>query len=152
LKLSGPVAQPVLENVTYDEMGAFAIRQKARIALDVLKEQQAAAERQDEAQQEEQEQAVTQAVQDEANPSKYAPNGLTMELVAQALLPVRDQLIACLKGAPKPTFQARTLMVVEDGKVLSVSILPAELHTCLEPLIKAQPFPKTKSAKREQIT
>src|SRR5262249_8477473 len=102
--------------------------------------------------QQQEEQEVTQAVKEEANPSKFAPPGLTMELVAQALLPVRDQLIACLKSAPKPTFQARALIVVEDGQVQMVSILPAELQGCLEPLIKAQPFPKTKSAKREQVS
>jgi outer membrane protein assembly factor BamB len=152
LKLSGPVAQPVLETVTFDEMGAFSVRQKARIALDTLKEQQATAEREDEAREQQQEQEVSQAVQDEGNPEKYAPNGLTMELVSQALLPVRDQLLACLKSQPKPMFQARALLVVEDGKVLMVSILPADLQTCLEPLIKAQPFPRTKSAKREQIS
>jgi outer membrane protein assembly factor BamB len=152
LKLSGPVAQPVLEKVTYDELGSFSVRQKARIALDTLKEQQAAAERQDEAREQQQEQEVTQAVQETGNPDKFAPPGLTMELVAQALLPVRDQLLACLKAQPKPTFQARTLLVVEDGKVLMVSVLPGELQSCLEPLIKAQPFPKTKSAKREQIS
>jgi hypothetical protein len=33
-----------------------------------------------------------------------------------------------------------------------VSVLPAELQGCLEPLIKAQPFPRTKSAKREQVS
>jgi hypothetical protein len=91
-------------------------------------------------------------VQEEANPEKYEPNGLTMELVAQALLPVHDQLLACLKAAPKPTFQARTLIMVEDGKVLMVSVLPAELQGCIEPLIKAQTFPRTKSAKREQVS
>ena len=69
LKLSGPVAQPVLENVTYDELGAFSVRQKARIVLDTLKEQQAAAERQDEAREEQQEQEVTQAVQDAEQPT-----------------------------------------------------------------------------------
>jgi hypothetical protein len=151
VKLSGPVAQPVLESITFDELGAFTVRQKAKAALDVLVAQQTAAEKKDEAAQDAQsEQAARET--EAADPSKFAPMSLTLELVDATLLPVHDQLSACLVKASKPTFQARVLLVVENGQVLMVSVLPSELRTCVEPLIRSQPFPKTKSAKRDQLT
>ncbi len=152
VKLSGPVAQPVLEAITYDELGVYSVRQKAKAALDVLAAQQAAAEKKDEAAQQAQAEQVAQEVDTAADPSKYAPLNLTLGLVDQTLLPVHDQLIACLANAKKPTFQARVLLVVEDGKLLMVSVLPSELQGCVEPLIRSQTFPKTKSAKRDQIS
>jgi hypothetical protein len=152
IKLSGPVAKPVLESVTYDEIGTFAVRQKARVALDILTEQQSAAERQDEAQQQQQEQQVSAEVQEAGPSGKYAPTNLTLELVSEALLPVRDQLLACLSNSKPQQFQARILLVIEDGNVLMTSVLPATLDGCLSPLIKNQKMPQTKSAKREQFT
>jgi hypothetical protein len=152
LKLSGPVAKPVLEAVTYDELGAFAVRQKARVALDLLNEQQAAAERQDQAEQEKKEQQVTEEVKQQAESPSNMPSHLTLDLVAQALLPVRDQLLSCLSNAKPQQFQARVLIAVEDGNVLSTSVLPATLQSCIDPLVKSQKLPRTQSAKREQFT
>ncbi|MFI5306748.1 MAG: hypothetical protein ACHQ53_05315 [Polyangiales bacterium] len=151
VKLSGPVVQPVLEAVTYDELGAYTVRQKARAALDGLAAQQAAAEKKEEAGQQAQEQVAAQETE-AADPSKYAPTSLTLELIDATLLPVRDQLLACLNAGPNKAFQARVLLAVEDGKVLMVSVLQKDLQACIEPLIRSQPFPKTKSAKREQLT
>jgi len=36
--------------------------------------------------------------------------------------------------------------------VRMVSVLPAELQGCVEPLVRAQKFPKTRSVKSEQIS
>jgi hypothetical protein len=43
-------------------------------------------------------------------------------------------------------------MVVEDGAVLMVSVVPAELQSCVEPLVLPQPFPKTRFPKKERLT
>ena len=148
--LSGPVAQPMLESVTFDELGANSVRLKAKAELDLLLEQQAAAQKSDEARKAGEEQTVKQ--EEAAAPEKFAPTHLTTDLVNQALLPVRDQLVACLKGASKPTFQARVVIAVEEGAVKMVSTLPAELQACVEPLVKAQAFPRTKMPKLERVT
>jgi outer membrane protein assembly factor BamB len=151
IKLNGPVAQPVLESVVDDELGGFSIRQKARIALDALAAQQVAAEKKDEEQQTADERRLAKEAEG-ANPAKFAPMTLTTQLVDQTLLPVHDQLQDCLKKQPKPTFQARVLLVVEDGEIQLVSVLPQELQGCIEPLIRSQKFPKTRIAKREQLS
>jgi hypothetical protein len=67
-------------------------------------------------------------------------------------LPVRDQLLSCLSNAKPQQFQARVLIAVEDGNVLSTSVLPATLQSCIDPLVKSQKLPRTQSAKREQFT
>jgi hypothetical protein len=150
VKLQGPVAKPPLEEVMYDELGAYTVRQKARTAVDGLAALEKAAQLSDEAAQAQQEQAAV-AEEAAANPDAYLPTHLTTELIEGALLPVRDPLRACLSGAAKPTFQARVVLVVEDGKVLMVSVLPPELQACIEPLVRAQPFPRTKFAKQERL-
>jgi outer membrane protein assembly factor BamB len=152
VKLSGPVALPVLEAVTYDGLGSYSIRQKARVALDGLAAQQEAAQKSDEAAQVEQEQQVAAETQAATEPEKFLPTHLTSDLISEALLPVRDQLRNCLGQAAKPTFQARVVLVLEDGQVRMVSVLPAELQGCVEPLVRAQKFPSTRTVKTEQIS
>jgi outer membrane protein assembly factor BamB len=152
VKLSGPVALPVLESVTYDGLGAYTVRQQARVALDALAAQQEAAQKSDEAKQAEQEQQVAAETQAEADPERFLPTHLTVDMIGEALLPVRDQLRACLTNAAKPTFQARVILVLEEGQALMVSVLPAELQGCVEPLVRAQKFPRTRLAKRDQVS
>jgi outer membrane protein assembly factor BamB len=152
VKLNGPVAMPVLEAVTYDGLGTYSVRQKARVALDGLAAQQEAAQKRDEAAQVEQEQQVAAETQTAADPEQSLPTHLTNDLISEALLPVRDQLRNCLGAAAKPTFQARIVLVLEDAQVRMVSVLPAELQGCVEPLVRAQTFPKTRSVKSEQIS
>ena len=151
LKLSGPVSRPTLLAVTEDGLGVNSVRLKAQAALNTLDEQQAAAEKSDEARasaQEEQavEEAETEAAQQEE------PTHFTTAMIAEALLPVRDQLKACLANAAKPTYQARVVIVIEETKPMMVSVLPAELQACVEPLVMSQKFPRTKLPKAERVT
>ena len=153
VKLSGPVAIPVLENVAYDELGSFVVRQKARIALGMLQEQQRAAEASEAKDQRQQEaDAAAEPRKPAPNPADFRPTHLTTELVNNALLPVRDELQGCLKKAPKPVYQSRVVLVVEDGQVLMVSVLPKELQGCVEPLVRSQQFPRTRNIKKERLT
>jgi len=140
----------VLEAVTYDALGANSVRLKAKAELDLLLAQQAAAQKSDEARQAEQDQTVQQEAAPE--PEKYAPTHLTTDLIAQSLLPVRDQLAGCLVNASTPLFQARVVIAIEEGSVKMVSTLPAEIQGCVEPLVKAQTFPRTKMPKLERVT
>jgi hypothetical protein len=72
--------------------------------------------------------------------------------VKEVLLPVRDKLQTCIQEAKPETFQARAVLVIEDGQLLMVSILPEHLQACIEPLIRSQAFPTTKISKRERIS
>lgn len=148
--LSGPVAADVLEQVAYDELGVFGVRERARIALDTLKAQTEAAQAREGNEQTSQEQQAAESSESMKAPA--VPERLTLGVVDQVLLPARDQLSRCLKNATPAAFQARVLLVVEQGKVLAVSVLPEGLQACIEPLIRAQTFPATDSAVREQVT
>lgn len=150
VKLSGPVAQPTLEAVMYDEMGVYAVRDKAREAVDGLNALQASAQKTDEQQQVDQEHTVATEIAADGR-SKFLPRHLSLQLIDEALLPVRDALRDCLTKAPKPTYQARIVLVVEDGKVNMVSVLPAELQACIEPLVRGQAFARTESGQRESL-
>ena len=152
LKLSGPVARPALEAVSGDALGLNSVRLKAQDALDTLDAQQAAAEKSDEARATEQEAQAVEETAAEAAAAQEDPTHLTTAMNSQSLLPVRDQLKACLAQAQKPTFQARVVIVVEETKPVMVSVLPAELQACVEPLVKAQTFPRTKLPKTERVT
>jgi hypothetical protein len=150
VKLSGPVAQPALEAVMFDELGVYAVRDKAREAVDGLKALQAAAEKTDEQQQVAQEQTVATEIAADGR-SKFLPRHLSLQLIDEALLPVRDALRDCLAKAAKPTYQARIVLVVQDGKVQMVSVLPADVQTCIEPLVRSQAFARTESGQRESL-
>jgi len=153
-KLEGQAAVPALEVVLNDELATYSVRQQAREVLDALK-----AEAEAEAAKKAAEEAAKNAPPEEAAPpaaltpvdSEAAmPTHLTTELLEQALLPVRDQLQACVANDNK--FQARAVLVIEDGAVLMVSVLPANLQKCIEPLIRGQQFPKTRFPKKERVT
>jgi hypothetical protein len=49
-------------------------------------------------------------------------------------------------------FQARVVLVVEDGQTLMVSVLPEQLQSCIEPLVRSQTFPVTQTSQRERVS
>lgn len=152
-KLESQAAVPALQTVANDELGVYSVRQKAIEVLNAL-----AAEATAEAAKKAAEEAAKDAPPEEpsvpaATPApseEQMPTHLTTELLEQALLPVRDQLQECIAKVNK--FQARAVIVIEDGAVLMVSVLPAELQGCVEPLIRTQTFAKTRFPKKERVT
>lgn len=151
-KLEGQAAVPALRAVANDGLGTSSVRNKAIEVLNTLE-----AEAQAEAAKKAAEEAAKDAPPEEPappaatpEPTVEEPTHLTTELLDQALLPMRDKLQACVANAGK--FQARAVLVIEDGKVLMVSVLPAELQSCVEPLIRATEFAKTKFLKKERVT
>jgi hypothetical protein len=48
--------------------------------------------------------------------------------------------------------QARLLLVIEDGRAKTISVLPADLQACIEPLVRSQEFPKTLRGTPERLT
>ena len=147
LRLQGAGARSVLSLVADDPLSADAARAAAQKVLTVLDEQQKSGE---------QGQAAAQADAAPAEPAKpeapKAPAHITVDIIRQALLPVHDPLQACIRNAQPEAFQARVVLVVEDGQVLMVSVLPEHLQSCIEPLVRSQPFPLTQLSQRDRVT
>jgi hypothetical protein len=149
VRLQGEAARDTLSKVVADPLSAGSVQQSARKALTQLDEQARAGEKNPEA-----EQLAAQRAAEPAKPEPARPPAhITVDLINQALLPVHDKLQACLRDAkPDAAFQARVVLVVEDGQLLMVSVLPEPLQSCIEPLIRSQPFPLTQLSQRERIS
>lgn len=148
--LLGAAAKEPLEQVANDNLCAFGVREKARIELEKLAEAAAAKAKAEE-------KPKVEGEAEEAPPPKpkppvrEKPAHVTSTVVSRVLLPVRDQLQACLTGGVKKHFQARIVLVVEDGALLMVSVLPKELQTCIEPLLRSAQYPTTKLSRRDTV-
>jgi outer membrane protein assembly factor BamB len=150
-KLEGQAAREPLTLVMNDPLGSDIVRERAQKALASLDEQTQASEKDPEAQQLAAQQAAEQQAA-EANKPPPPPQYTSADVIAKALLPVRDQIQACIKSAKPDLFQARLLIMVEDGQVLMVTVTPQQLQTCIEPLVRAQNFPRPQISKREQVS
>ena len=149
VKLQGEGAREVLAKVANDSLGIGSVLNAARKALAQLDEQAKATEKSPEAEQ----LAAQRETEAAATPEPpRAPAHITVDIVKQALLPVHDQLQACIRGAQPEAFQARVILVIEDGQVLMVSVLPEHLQSCIEPLIRPQSFPLTQASQRETVS
>ena len=147
-RLQGAAARPALLRVAEDPLSADAARAAAQKVLVTLDEQQQKGS--------EQAQNADQAEAKPAEPAKpaapKAPAHITPDIIRQALLPVHDPLQKCIKDAKPDVFQVRVVLVVEDGQVLMVSVLPEQLQGCIEPLVRSQPFPLTQLSQRDRVT
>jgi outer membrane protein assembly factor BamB len=151
VKLQGAEAKQLLTAVADDGMSADSVRdaaQKSLLALDgaAAGANQATAEAQPTAAEGE------EAGKADAKPETKAPAHITVDIIKQVLLPVHDPLQACIRNAQPEAFQARVVLVVEDGQVLMVSVLPEQLQSCIEPLVRSQTFPLTHLSQRDRVT
>jgi outer membrane protein assembly factor BamB len=150
-KLLGQGAREPLTPIVGDPLGTDLVRDRAAKALAALDEAQQASETDPEAQALAAQQAVEQQ-EAEANKPPPPPKYTSDDVVAQALLPVRDQLQTCIKSAKPDLFQARLVLMVEDGQVLMVTVTPEQLQSCIEPLVRSQNFPRPQISKRERVS
>jgi outer membrane protein assembly factor BamB len=148
--LEGPAAIAVLEQVMGDAMGSLSVRQRARAELEKLQAIVAAEAAKAEAAKNPTPETVPNVVPVE--PETLLPTHLSTDLINAALLPVRDKLQACLTAEGRNLFQARAVLVIEEGAVLMVSVMPSELQSCVEPLVRSQKFPQTRYPKKERLT
>lgn len=150
VKLQGPAARELLTSVANDGLSADTARDAALRALDSL---DAAAAGAQPAAPEAQPAAAGDGEQGQKPADEpKAPAHITVDIVKQVLLPVHDQLQACIKSAKPEAFQARVVIAVEDGQVLMVSVLPEHLQSCIEPLVRSQTFPLTHLSQRDRVT
>lgn len=156
VQLQGAEAKPLLTEIAADGLGAETARDAATQALASL-EPSADEAPSDSADNAQAQAAATSGEAEAAPPSETpdkpkAPEHITVDVVKQALLPVHDPLQACIRDANPPAFQARVVLVVEDGQVLMVSVLPAHLQSCIEPLVRSQTFPLTHLSQQDRVT
>jgi outer membrane protein assembly factor BamB len=150
-KLEGQGAREALTLVINDPLGAELVRDRAQRALAALDEQNTAAEKDPEAEKLAAEQAAEKEAA-EANKPPPPPQYTSVDVIAKTLLPVRDQIQTCIKSAKPDQFQARLLIMVEDGQLLMVTVTPSQLQSCIEPLVRSQNFPRPQISKREQVS
>jgi outer membrane protein assembly factor BamB len=154
LRLQGPEVKPLLTAINEDGLTTDGVRDaasKVLSGLDAGAAGQAAQATADAAQpaagDAEGEQAKAQAPQEPQPPAH-----ITVDIIKKTLLPVHDPLQGCIRNAQPEAFQARVVLVVEDGQVLMVSVLPEHLQSCIEPLVRSQPFPLTHLSQRDRVT
>jgi hypothetical protein len=74
------------------------------------------------------------------------PPRLTMERIAQAMEPVREELRACLRGLSSVPSQVRiTFRYDHEGMITSPSVTPPELTACVLPIISLVRLPRSQS-------
>ena len=147
-KLQGAEAQSVLEPIANDSLASDAVRAAAAQALAQLapkEEPDAAGENA------EQKPAASEepAEEVEAGP----PEHRNASHVEQALRPVAPKLTECVRAHPKRPNSARlTVVLAGNGDVLAVETLPADLKSCMQPLVLSVPFPANKYGNRETLS
>lgn len=75
------------------------------------------------------------------------PVSVTSEMSERVLAPVAARLHRCLDrpGAADPFPSARVVLMLNDeGAIQRVSVTPAELQACVEPLVRTRTFPRTR--------
>lgn len=80
-------------------------------------------------------------------PDETLPVALDSELIETALAPVSARLLRCLDrpGDADPYPSARIMIMVDDdGAIQTVSVTPADLQGCVEPLVRTRSMPRTR--------
>jgi len=155
VKLQGPASKELLTSIANDGLTADIARDAAQKALASLDAAAAGAEpaaQAGAAQPTAADGEAVDAAKQQAEDQPKAPAHITVDIIKQVLLPVHDPLQACIKNAQPETFQARVVLVVEDGQVLMVSVVPEHLQNCIEPLVRSQTFPLTHLSQRDRVT
>jgi hypothetical protein len=87
-----------------------------------------------------------------ASKANAPPARLTAEHLASALSKVREPISECIRNDPAHPASARLTVVVEnDGRIVSAQTLPASLTPCVAPIVKQLTLPATKYAKRDTL-
>lgn len=148
VRLQGEGARATLAKIAADPLGIDTTLAAARKGLTDLDERAKAGEQAQVAAATPEQPADAVAKPEEPK----SPKHITVEIIRQVLLPVHDPLKACVATAKPDVFQARAVLVVEDGQVLMVSVLPEQLQNCIEPLIRSQQFPLTQLSQKDRVT
>jgi outer membrane protein assembly factor BamB len=158
VKLQGPASKDLLTRIADDGLSADTAREASQKALASLDAAAAGAQPAQAAADGTQPQSAAAAGEGAGAATEQTPQQpqppphITVDIIKQVLLPVHDSLQTCIKSAKPDVFQARVVLVVEDGQVLMVSVLPEQLQSCIEPLVRSQTFPLTHLSQRDRVT
>ncbi|MEM9187859.1 MAG: PQQ-binding-like beta-propeller repeat protein [Myxococcota bacterium] len=142
--LQGEDARETLEGVIADPMGIPEVRGLCREALAAFD-----APTEEEAEEETAESEETA----EGEPDDGRVERMTSAIVSRVLSPVADQLSACVRNAPGHPMSARLVLAFDgNGNVDTVSVVPATMQACVEPLIRSQTFPANRRARPERLS
>jgi outer membrane protein assembly factor BamB len=151
VSLSGPAAVEILTEIAGDALGNTAVRHRARQALQAIEKAKEEAEKSEAERQAAMQKEAAAQQEVAAKPQAPLEQFLSKAAIEKTLEPVSDKLQACLaKDSNKPR-SAVLLMVIHRGDIMSIHVQPASLQGCIEPLVRSQKFPITKTAK-ERIT
>jgi hypothetical protein len=145
--LAGPASQDLLRKVIDDPMSMAPAREAAQRALAALTAPPPTPSPAEAT-------GGAPAVADAQGPPADAPRParMTLAIVRQVLAPIDADLRACLVQPGRAFPQARVVLAIEpSGALHTVSVHPADLQSCLEPLIRSRTFPATRSPRRETI-
>jgi hypothetical protein len=153
--LSGPVAADALREIAADPLGADLVRARASRALSTLAQQSQQAEQADAQGQADQQREANEAGQttEVRPPPGERPDQLDAAIVGRVLEPVAADLRNCLRNDARHPGSARVLIATDgEGAIQMISVTPPYLQACVEPLVRAQTFPGTRRATRQQVT
>ncbi|UJR82333.1 PQQ-binding-like beta-propeller repeat protein [Sandaracinus amylolyticus] len=86
----------------------------------------------------------------EPEPAADLPEAVTTEMTDAVMAPVQARLRACLEraeGDPLPSARI-AVMIDEAGAIQTVSVTPADLQSCVEPLVRPRTFPRTRRGRQ----
>ncbi|MBX3248199.1 MAG: PQQ-binding-like beta-propeller repeat protein [Myxococcales bacterium] len=143
VRLQGPAAEETLREVQRDELAPEAVRGLMGQALSMLEEPA-----------EEAPPSVEATDADDDAPAASGAPGLPPHTSAQAveaaLADAMGPLRACLGGANAAS--ARLVLDLRgDGTLLGVTVAPATLQECIEPLVRSAQFLGNRRNAREQV-
>lgn len=86
----------------------------------------------------------------EPPPEPALPPLVTREMLDELLAPVQQRLVRCLeREGADPLPSARILVMLDDQSAIqTVSVTPAELQPCAEPLVRTRTFPRTRQGRQ----
>lgn len=150
-ELRGQDAFETLRWVANDPMATPAVRERMAIALAPLEHERRAAEAA-EARAENEDTEADDPEEASTSDEPRRPEHFTDGLLARILGPVEDELLACLTATGKRYASARVVLVVEDGHLDTVSVVPEALQECIEPIVRSREYPQTRSGRRQRVT
>ena len=156
-------AAELLERLGEDPLAAAPVRGKLREVLDAYRAAQAEAEAETAAEAAEAEEEASEGEADDADADDedaeaeeaqlVIPEEVTLPMVERALEAVRPEMTRCLGEHERRMRSARIVLVLAgDGSIQLVSVVPADLQRCLEPLVRSVEFPANSRNTRQQLT
>ena len=146
VSLQGPVARETLEEIGNDPLTMAPVRAKARALVTALDQQPEQAEEAEAADDTE------ETAAESSEPGEELPERINAAIVREVLSPVDRELRQCLAQAEGRPRSARLIIrLTGEGAIEQLSVTPAAVVECVEPLVRAQTFPANRRRSAQQV-